>query len=773
MKIKNLANGQEPCFRFACNRIACWLIDHIGLFVLSFTAFAIPLYYDYSINNIYVLPKVVLMRHLTIILLGLFFFKVLILKAKIEKPALFLPITFFFIFSILATTQSLNPWISLFGCYSRYEGLTSLLNYIVLFYLVFFFIKKGYAARIFFASAVCSGIICGGYGFLQHFNKDPNWLVEMDESSTFGNKNFLAAYLVLICPLSISLFLLGLDDKIKKKRKAIVKILFNIAKYLQASFFILSFLFFVVCIVIIRTRGAWLGLLGEGILFFILLGRDILKKRYLYILVLLFFSIIPLFFFKETSPVERAMQTFKVEKKVELTGSALVRIYIWKSVLNLIAHHPFGVGPDSLKFVIPLYLSPDYWTIERGVLDKAHNIILEIAATTGWFGIISYLWLWIALFIFGVKNRRNIITIAILSAFIGYLIQNLFNFDLIAYTFLFWTGMGLMVGINKSEVRSQKSEVRSHELGIREKKFPISNFQFPISGFRIIAFISIVCGLFFLWKVSYIQIAADKVFASARNYESAGDLDGSISLYEKALSFLPYEETYFRFLIPQYKNKINQTGDREIIKKAILRIEDAAKHDPNNTSYYDTLAIAYQKLYQFGENDCLKKVEKSLKRGVKQNPNSPETWTNLGVFYSEHGKIKDAIKTYEEALKYQKGSIRGRSLTLNNLGEAYFMDNQLDKAISVFSESIKVQNNQPEIYHYIARIYFKKEDYKKAVGFCEKAVFFRKEDVSLLNDLASAYYKAGDLKRAGDVFKKAISLDPSNEYAIKVLSVIE
>lgn len=728
-------------------KIACLCVDISGLILLSFTGFAIPLYYDYSVNNIYVLPKVVLMRHLTIILLFLFLFKVIVLKAKVERPAIFYPILLFFLCSSIATTQSENPFISLFGCYSRYEGLTSLLNYIVLFYLSFFFIRKDYAAKIFFASCILSGILCGGYGFLQHFNKDPNWLVEMGESSTFGNKNFLSAYLVLILPFSFALFILSLDEP-----RPFLKIL----KMLLGIFFFLSSLFFIICIVILRTRGAWLGLLGEAILFSLLFGKRLFKKRYLYVFVIIFLSIIPLFFFKETSPIERIKETFKKGETIELTGSALARIYIWKSVLNLIRDHPLGVGPDSLKFTIPLYLSPDYWTVEGGVLDKAHNIILEITATTGWLGMLSYLTLWIALFIFGIRHRKNLLTIAILSSSFGYLIQNLFNFDLITYTFLFWVGMGIMVSINKPAINYQQPKISYQELRM-----------------RFLLFIPCVFLLAFLWKVSYIQMSADKIFASARNYEASGDIDGSIALYEKALSILPFEETYFRFLIPQYRNKINQTNDKRIIKNAILRIEDAIKYDPNNTSYYDTLAVAYQRLYQLGEKDCLEKVEASLKRGVRQNPNSPETWTNLGVFYAQQGRIKDAIKTYEAALKYQKANVRGRVLTLNNLGEAYFTDNQLEKSIEAFLSSLKVNPNQPEIYHYIARIYFKKGDYKHAVFFCEKALALKENDVSLLNDMGSSYYKAGDLKRAEEVFTKALSLDSSNEYAKRVLSLIK
>ena len=738
------------------------MTDTSAILLLSAITLFLPLYYDYSVNNIYVLPKVCLLRKLTLYLLALFAFRTTLLYGRLEKTRLFFPIIAFLIAASIATTQSLNPYVSLFGCYSRYEGLTAIINYILIFYIASHFVKQKWQARLILSSAVLSGLLSGGYGVLQHFNLDPNWLVEMGESSTFGNRNFLSAYLVLCAPLSLALGIEALDSKLSKKKSAILKWFFQIGRILQTILFFLGFLFFIFAIVIIQTRGAWLGLFFECLFFLIFLAMRLSKKRLCIILGLLVLCIIPLFFFPQTSPIDRIKGTIKSNEKggVSLTGSAAVRIYIWKSALELIRHHPLGVGPDSLKFAIPWYISPDYYTLESGVLDKAHNIILETTATTGWLGIASYIWLWIALFSFGIsiilhKKEKRLITLALLSLSIGYLVQNLFNFDSVEYTFLFWIGMGIICGLNQPQSK--------------EKPKPdIASISLRIAIFSLLAF-----GLFSLSKVINLQLESDKVFASARNYEAAGLREEAIALYEKADAMLGgWEETYHRFLVPNYESRLNQTSNKELIKETIEKLKGCIKYDPNNTSYYGAMATAYKKLYSLGEADGLKKAEEALLSAIKQNPNSPETITNLGVFYSERGDWAKAVGVYEGALKYQKKSVRGRMCTLNNLGEAYFNNNQTDKAIQIFSQSLKEDPKQGGICHYLALIYFKKEEYGSASVWCKKALQIEPKNAGWWNDLGSAYYKSGRMKEARKAFFEAIKLDTSNEYARKVLAVI-
>ncbi|MBU1261671.1 tetratricopeptide repeat protein [bacterium] len=741
-------------------RIVCTLTDTAAILLLSAIALLVPLYYDYSVNNIYVLPKVILLRKFTLYLLALFAFRTTLLYGRLEKTRLFFPIIAFLIAASIATTQSLNPYVSLFGCYSRYEGLTSIINYILIFYMASHFVKQKWQARLILASAVLSGLLSGGYGVLQHFNADPNWLVEMGESSTFGNRNFLSAYLVLCAPLSLALGLEALDSKLSKKRGVMFRRFFQIGRIFQVILFFLGFLFFIFAIIIIQTRGAWLGLFFSCLFFLIFLNLS--KKRLCIIFGLLILCVVPIFFFSQTSPIDKIKGTIKKDEKggVAFTGSALVRIYIWESTLELIRHHPLGVGPDSLKFAIPWYISPDYYTLEGGVLDKAHNIILETAATTGWLGIASYIWLWIVFFGFGIsiilhKKEKRLITLSLLSLSVAYLIQNLFHFDSVEYTFLFWIGMGIIYGLNQY----QKEE---------KPKLNITSIFLRGAIFCLLAF-----GLFYLSKVIGLQLEADKVFAQARNYEAAGLREEAISLYEKAdLMLGGWEETYHRFLVPNYENRLRETSNKELIKETIERLKGCIKYDPNNTSYYGAMATAYKKLSALGEEDGLKKAEETLLRAIKQNPNSPEMITTLGVFYTERGDWKKACETYEGALKYQKKSVRGRITTLNNLGEAYFRNNQDEKAIRVFSSSLKEEEKQGGICHYLALIYFKKENYGSASVWCKKALEIEPKNAGWWNDSGSAYYKGGKMKEAKKAFEEAIKLDPNNEYAKKVLAVI-
>ncbi|MCS5694821.1 O-antigen ligase family protein [Desulfofundulus thermocisternus] len=61
------------------------------------------------------------------------------------------------------------------------------------------------------------------------------------------------------------------------------------------------------------------------------------------------------------------------------------RLLIWKKLLRLIPHFwAFGVGPDHL--IYGQLALPD-----GSIVDKAHNIFLEIAVTMGVFALASYL----------------------------------------------------------------------------------------------------------------------------------------------------------------------------------------------------------------------------------------------------------------------------------------------------------------------------------------------------------------------------------------------
>jgi len=69
------------------------------------------------------------------------------------------------------------------------------------------------------------------------------------------------------------------------------------------------------------------------------------------------------------------------------------RVHLWRAGILMAAAHPvLGVGTDAYLTAFPRYRTPDYWKIEwNGTSAKAHNELIQIAATQGAWGVMAAL----------------------------------------------------------------------------------------------------------------------------------------------------------------------------------------------------------------------------------------------------------------------------------------------------------------------------------------------------------------------------------------------
>ncbi|WP_167958627.1 O-antigen ligase family protein [Anaerosporobacter faecicola] len=136
------------------------------------------------------------------------------------------------------------------------------------------------------------------------------------------------------------------------------------------------------------------------------------------------------------------------------------RGYIWSRTFPIIKNHIlFGTGPDSYVYEFPNeeYLNLYHTRLEKQIITKPHSLYLQIAAQTG----IPSLLFFIAFYGFylvrsirlyrkyTLKQYEVCVGIAILAGTIGYLVTALANDSCIAVAPLFWTLIGLGLGINR------------------------------------------------------------------------------------------------------------------------------------------------------------------------------------------------------------------------------------------------------------------------------------------------------------------------------------
>ena len=69
------------------------------------------------------------------------------------------------------------------------------------------------------------------------------------------------------------------------------------------------------------------------------------------------------------------------------------RFHLWRAGLSMAADHPvLGVGTDGYLAAFPRYRTPAYWSIEwNGLSAKAHDELIQIAATQGMLGVLAAL----------------------------------------------------------------------------------------------------------------------------------------------------------------------------------------------------------------------------------------------------------------------------------------------------------------------------------------------------------------------------------------------
>lgn len=152
-------------------------------------------------------------------------------------------------------------------------------------------------------------------------------------------------------------------------------------------------------------------------------------------------------------PVER----WGFEGKESL-GSA--RGYIWSRSIPLLKNTIItGYGPDNFAVYFPQYdflgkaqVYRDPWQL----VDKPHDLYLQIALDTGIVSLIGFLSLVLIYFIKGSKVYLNsnyesfteIIGVGIQSAIFGYLVAGFFNDSVVSVAPVFWVLLGLGISIN-------------------------------------------------------------------------------------------------------------------------------------------------------------------------------------------------------------------------------------------------------------------------------------------------------------------------------------
>jgi O-antigen ligase len=350
----------------------------------------------------------------------------------------------FFILS--ATLSSQNLLSSLIGMWGRNNGLLCYLAFISLL-ISLTAVKKIEIAKYVINSLTLLGIIFGIYAWLQYFKLDilqklfPWYNVKSVIGLTLGNSNFASVFLGITFTATLGFILYNSYSNL-------IKIVAFVSLAIQWSL-----------VPYIDTQGKIIYAIGGALVVGIWLhnSENSFRRRISY----LWWAMT---FFVGASGI---FGLFGFGLFAEMLSNNVVnlrdRYYHWVAAVNMIKENPlFGVGIDSFGDFHRRYRLAE--SIEfRGTpitgTDNAHNIFLQLGATSGLPLLLSYVTLILLItwrgFIALRISHNKVIVGTLLTIWLSYQVQSLISIDQIGLGVWNWIVGGTLYGLSHKESSDQ------------------------------------------------------------------------------------------------------------------------------------------------------------------------------------------------------------------------------------------------------------------------------------------------------------------------------
>ncbi len=574
-------------------------------------------------SEIFEFNKIVLVYLATAVITSLWLARMISEKKIIfKKTILDLPILAFIIANLASTTFSIDRNMSIFGYYSRFNGgVLSLISYSLLYFAFVSNLDKKQTILI-LKTIVASTILVLTYAILQKLGIDKNiWIQDVQARvfSTFGQPNWLAAFLVITFPVVIAF-------SFKELKK-------------QKYYLALSLMYFLV-ILFTKSRSGLIGFMVANTTFWIksaICHKEAVKPKLIITYHLLLALIIIIIgtpwtpsiakFFQRKSTIQETKTTTSLETGG--TESGEIRKIVWKGAIEIWRNSPiFGTGPETFalsyfKFKPKEHNLTSEWDF---VYNKAHNEYLNYLANTGVIGFFSYLLIISVSLIIMAKTskKENLLKSALLSGYLGFLITNIFGFSVVTTNLLFFLFPAFATTIDK-EPEKEKKETRSN---------PLLLVILLISSLLIIQIIK-------YWQSDILYNQGKSLNKSKNYFEAKNNL-------EEAIKKSPYQPIYYEEIsrssigmaLVAYEQK-KENLVTQFVNDAIKQINTAIKISPNNFFFrktYSSIVIQLSLIDPNYQDDA----EKALANLSEFAPTDPKIYYNLGLLYARKGEWQKA-----------------------------------------------------------------------------------------------------------------------------------
>lgn len=387
----------------------------------------VPVFFNVYSSRIFEPDKLTLLRTLALIILAAWVLKLLDqggprwerlqpgqnwIKTLLKIPLLGL-VAALAVLYLLSTIFSVSPYTSFWGSYQRLQGTYTMLAYLVVFASLVGNLRRRVQLERLMTSAILASLPVCLYGILQRYQADPiPWGGDVIArvASNMGNSIFVAAYLIMVFPLTAMRVVDAFEALMSDRGRAT-------PNFVRATGYVFIAALQVITLYFSGSRGPWLGWAASLVLLW--LGLSLIwRARWMTIsgatlallagafLVLLNIPNGPLESLRTRPEFGRLGQLLDADSR---TGR--VRVLIWKGAAELVQPHQpleypdgskdtfnflrplIGYGPESMYVAYNPFYQPELTQVEKrnASPDRSHNETWDSLVITGGLGLALYL----------------------------------------------------------------------------------------------------------------------------------------------------------------------------------------------------------------------------------------------------------------------------------------------------------------------------------------------------------------------------------------------
>lgn len=648
---------------------------------------------------------------------------------RVVKTPFDIPLWIFAATQMVSTVFSMDPHVSWMGYYSRFNGgMWSIFTYVFLYHaFVTQFSPSGsdpaqtHAIPSTSASkkkaqqshhevpsvmwresiikllhvAVSTGLIVAIYGILERMGIDKHlWVQDVQNRvfSTLGQPNWLAAYLVALLPISMALTIRNYSNSPKPRWLS------------TAGYGIISLIFFTV-LLFTRSRSGLLAFAVCDIVFWIILFFTYAQKRAIKLSIVtahILFAAIVFFNGSNVSQIDkhftlggltaqyRSAGIVAQPAPAKPTGPALetggtesgtIRTYVWQGAISAWQSTTktwmIGTGTETFAYAFYKFRPVEHNNTSEWdfLYNKAHNEYLNYLATTGVFGLLSYLafiGVVIVWFLKRILRKHDTqhteltpISVALFAGWCSILITNFFGFSVVIVQILLFilpSAMYLFALTSEAPARLAKR---------------IELPKWTTASIMLLTAITVTrIGLF--WY-------ADTLYASAYRDARNGQFVRAKQSVETAILLNPGEPNYHDELattlaslaVGSYEQQL-ATQASELARQALDENAKAIAISPLNVNFWKSKTKIYYSFSALNPAFTTESIN-ALTKAQDLSPNDPKITYNLAILYGRTGNSQKAIELLEHAMTIKP-----------NYRDAYY-------ALYVFYTEVKQSSKAKEV----------------------------------------------------------------------------